>query len=176
MRGNHRLAMSLLPAYFGPRKGVDDDQAPATEPDDQTRADIFNLIPPHASDKYQRPAQTDKSERPAKSEAAGTLEGRNVHAINTMDLPRLLIDNDGRLYWDGKPVEVRRRLMMSRGQAVGADLIAFSIFIGALGSAVQAMTTVHDWACRNGWASRCAFRASQPPTTPRPSPRFDIPA
>lgn len=106
--------MSLFPAYFGARKRADEDPAPVTEPENETRADIFNLIPPRASDKYERP---DKPEKPATSEkieAPEKVEGRNVHAVSAMDLSRLSIDNDDRLYWDGKPVEVRRRLMMSR--------------------------------------------------------------
>src|SRR5688500_15929161 len=108
--------MSLFPAYFGSRKRPDEDSAPSTEPENESRADIFNLIPPRASDKYERPkgletpAKTELVEPPAKA------EGRNIHPATAMDLARLSIDNDGRLYWDGKPVEVRRRLMMSRHQ------------------------------------------------------------
>ena len=163
--------MRLLPAYFGARKRVDDDQAPPTEPGDQSRADIFNLIPPRASEKYERPEKPEKTDKP---DAPEKIEGRNVHAVNTMDLTRLSIDNDGRLYWNGKPVEVRRRITMSRAQAIGTSLIASFIVIGALGSAIQATAVVHDWACRNGWTSNCALPA--PPAMPRPSPRLDIPA
>ena len=161
--------MSLLPAYFGARKRAGNDQAPPAEPDDQTRADIFNLIPPRASEKYERP------EKPEHVDAPEKIEGRNVHAVNTMDLTRLSIDNDGRLYWDGKPVEVRRRLAMSRGQVIGTSLIALFIVVGGLGSAIQATAVVHDWACRNGWASNCAAPLA-PTTAPRPLPRLDIPA
>ena len=49
------------------------------------------------------------------------------------DLSRLSIDHDGRLYWDGKPVEVRRRILMSRAQIVGASIVAAFVVIGALG-------------------------------------------
>jgi len=135
--------MSLFPAYFGARKGSDEDSAPppAPEPESESRADVFNLIPPRASDKYERlekPAKPEKSEKLEKVEAPETAEGRNVRAVNTMDLSRLSIDNDGRLYWDGKPVEVRRRLMMSRNRVVGASVIAFFILVAAIGSAIQA--------------------------------------
>jgi hypothetical protein len=162
--------MSLFPAYFGARKHADEDPAPATEPDNESRADIFNLIPPRASDKYKRP---DKPEKSAASEKIEAPEGRNVHAVSAMDLTRLSIDNDGRLYWDGKPVEVRRRLMMSQGQVVGASVIAFFILIAAIGSAIQATATLSEWACRTGWSSQCETSG---PAAPAPKPRLDIPA
>ena len=92
-----------------------------------------------------------------------------------MDLARLSIDNDGRLYWDGKPVEVRRRLMMSRGQLIGTGLIAFFIVAGAIGSAIQATATMHQWACRAGWASECGATL-MPAASPRPAARPDIPS
>ncbi|CAN0273837.1 unnamed protein product, partial [Phaeothamnion confervicola] len=77
--------------------------------------------------------------------------GRNVRAVGAMDLTRLSIDDDGRLYWDGKPVEVRRKLMMSRGQIVGVSLIAVFVVIAALGAAIQGSAAAHEWACKLGW-------------------------
>ncbi len=53
------------------------------------------------------------------------------------DLSRLSIDHDGRLYWDGKPVETHHRLSMSRRQIVGASLVAAFVAIGAIGAAIQ---------------------------------------
>jgi hypothetical protein len=160
--------MSLLPAYFGARK-PNNDAAPLPDEPDESRADVFSLIPPRASDKYERPETVEQPEIPA------TTEGRNVHAVGAMDLTRLSIDNDGRLYWDGKPVEVRRRLMMSRGQAVGTSLIALFIVIGAIGAALQGSVAAHDWACRLGWTTTyCADPASAP--APTPPKRTDIPA
>ncbi len=164
--------MSLFPAYFGARKRADEDPAPATEPDNESRADIFNLIPPRATDKYERPDKPEKSATPEKIETPEKVEGRNVHAVSAMDLTRLSIDSDGRLYWDGKPVEVRRRLMMSRGQVVGASVIAFFILIAAIGSAIQATATLSDWACRTGLSSQCESPAPAAPARPR----VDIPA
>jgi hypothetical protein len=163
--------MSLFPAYFGARKRATEDAAPAEpEIENESRADIFNLIPPQASEKYER---LEKAAAAGKIEAPGKAEGRNVHAINAMDLTRLSIDNDGRLYWDGKPVEVRRRLMMSRSQAVGACIVAFFIVIAAIGSAIQGAATLSNWACRTGWTSYCAAPA---PPAPKPPPRVEIPA
>jgi len=160
--------MSLFPAYFG-RKRPDD--APAPEPDDESRADesradVFNLIPPSASERYERP----KDSVPAVTDPVKP-EGRNVHTVNTMDLTRLSIDNDGRLYWDGKPVEVRRQLMMSRRQAIGASVVAGFIVVAAICSAIQAAATLSDWACRTGRSGDCV---AAPHTAPAPRPS-DIP-
>jgi hypothetical protein len=163
--------MSLFPAYFGARKRANEDAAPAEpELENESRADVFNLIPPRASEKYERP---EKTATPEKIETPGKAEGRNVHSVNAMDLTRLSIDNDGRLYWDGKPVEVRRQLMMSRGQAVGAGLVAFFIVIAAIGSAIQGAATLSDWACRSGWASNCTAPVSP---APKPPASVEIPA
>ena len=86
------------------------------------------------------------------------------------DLSRLSIDREGRLYWDGKPVETHHRLAMSRPQIVGASIIAAFVAIAALGGALQGSAAAHDWACRLGWtASTCTL----PATPPRKS---DIPA
>ncbi len=168
--------MSLFPAYFGARKRADEDlaPAPAPEPENESRADIFNLIPPRAESKYERLA-SELPDRPEIPAAPEKIEGRNVHPASAMDLTRLSIDNDGRLYWDGKPVEVRRRLMMSRGQLIGSSVVAFFIVAGAIGSAIQATATMHEWACRAGWASECSA-ALTPPPPPRPAARPDIPS
>ena len=170
--------MSLFPAYFGARKRTDVDSAPppASEPENESRADVFNLIPPRVSDKYERPEKSgpsETSEKIKKIESPEPVEGRNVRAVNTMDLSRLSIDNDGRLYWDGKPVEVQRRLMMSQHQVIGASLIAFCIVVAAIGSAIQATATLSDWACRTGVGQCVASAPVAPP--PRLPSHLDIP-
>ena len=97
-------------------------------------------------------------------------QGRNVHPVDMTDLSRLSIDSDGRLYWDGKPVEVRRRISMSRAQVVGASIVAAFVIVGAIGAALQGSAAARDWACRLGWtASYCTL-----PGTPAGRP--DIPA
>lgn len=87
------------------------------EPDNDSREDVFNLIPPRAPDRptrFEFPEAEPPSEAPVETPAP-VETARNVRAVGAMDLSRMSIDNDGRLYWDGKPVEVRRRMMMSRG-------------------------------------------------------------
>ena len=73
------------------------------------------------------------------------------------DLSRLSIDSDGRLYCDGKPVEVHLRISMSRAQSVGASIVAAFVVIGGIGAAMQGAVAAHEFACRLGWsASACA--------------------
>jgi hypothetical protein len=80
-------------------------------------------------------------------------QSRNVHPVDMTDLSRLSIDRDGRLYWDGKPVEVRRRISMSRAQVIGASIIAAFVVIGAVASAVQGVVAARDLSCRFGWSA-----------------------
>jgi hypothetical protein len=133
--------------------------------------DIFHLIPP-------RPAeQANEAQKPADSpEPAGAAPlgkpmpaSRHIRSVGVMDLTRLSIDDDGRLYWDGKPVEVRRRLTMSRAQIIGASIIGALVAIAAIGAAIQGVATTYEWAWQAGWTSG-------PCATPAPPPRTDIPA
>ena len=179
--------MSLLPAYVSARLRKDD-SAPqaeadrdspiadtpfadphgddfrrpdshATDLDDKTDLDdnVFNLLPP---------AETDHAD--AVASPPPPPQGRNKHPVDMTDLSRLSIDRDGKLYWDGKPVETHHRLAMSRRQIVGAGIVAAFVIIGA---ALQATAAARDWACRLGWSSSaCAL----PGVAPRRA--SDIPA
>jgi hypothetical protein len=182
--------MSRLTGYFGARKPAEDSEPPR-EPaadsgeeigredparedparEDLGRDDVFGLIPP-------QPAANTNAAEDSATESAFDAEpaaasGRNVHTIGITDLSRLSIDNDGRLYWDGKPVEVRRRIMMSRPQIVGATFVAVFVVIGAIGAAVHGSAAALDWACRLGWATTyCPL----PEPAPAPPQAPDIPA
>jgi hypothetical protein len=173
--------MSLLPGFIKARQRQDD-AAPQTEAaadsytaDSHTRDsqvgdshspelddNVFNLLPPESSE-------------PAASEPIPVPEpkpqGRNRHPVDMTDLSRLSIDRDGRLYWDGKPVETHHRLSMSRRQIVGAGLVAALVAIGAIGAAIQGAAAARDWACRLGWS---AGACTLPEGLPRNRP--DIPA
>jgi hypothetical protein len=171
--------MSLLPGFIKARQRQDD-SAPQTDAvadsytaDSHTRDspigeshdaelddNVFNLLPPESSE----PAAPEPIPEPKP-------QGRNRHPVDMTDLSRLSIDRDGRLYWDGKPVETHHRLSMSRRQIVGASLVAALVAIGAIGAAIQGASAARDWACRLGWsASACAL----PDALPRN--RADIPA
>jgi hypothetical protein len=166
--------MSLLPGFIKARQR-EDDSAPQTDAvADSYTADshardshnaelddnVFNLLPPESSE----PAAPEPIPEPKP-------QGCNRHPVDMTDLSRLSIDCDGRLYWDGKPVETHHRLSMSRRQIVGASLVAALVAIGAIGAAIQGAAAARDWACWLGWsASAC----TPPEGLPRNRP--DIPA
>jgi len=168
--------MSLFPAFDKARQRQDD-SAPQTEAaadahvadsptsDSHTRDaapddNVFNLLPPESAE----PAAPEPIPEPKP-------QGRNRHPVDMTDLSRLSIDRDGRLYWDGKPVETHHRLSMSRRQIVGASLIAALVAISAIGATIQGAAAARNWACWLGWsASACTM----PDGLPRN--RLDIPA
>ena len=87
----------------------------------------------------------------------------------SLDEEGLGIDRDGRLYWNGKPVEiVGQRLDLTRTQASVAILVALFTFIAAMGTAVQAWTAYHDWACKTGSP---AFVACPSTASSQPNPQ-----
>jgi hypothetical protein len=152
--------MSLFPAFINARKrNADSDPPTETAGDSQDAAaaaddNVFNLLPPEA------PETAAPEPKP---------QGRNRHPVDMTDLSRLSIDRDGRLYWDGKPVETHHRFSMSRAQIVGASIVAAFVVIGALGAAVQGSVAARDWACRLGWTTQHC-------TVPSGPMRSDIPA
>ena len=69
------------------------------------------------------------------------------------DISRLSVGNDGRLYWDDKPVVIRRRLQLSFWQKLGTTLIGLAALMIALSAAVHAAITAHDWMCSAKWVA-----------------------
>jgi hypothetical protein len=161
--------MSLLPAFINarlrktdsaPQTGTTTDSRQPDSPADDSDDNIFNLLPP-------QPSETAASEPQPEPKP----QGRNRHPVDMTDLSRLSIDRDGRLYWDGKPVETHHRLSMSRPQIIGASLVAAFIVIGAIASAIQGTVAARELACRLGWsADACIVPGAQPKARP------DIPA
>jgi hypothetical protein len=150
--------MSLFPAFINARKRSADSDPPTEAPTDSHDAapddNVFNLLPP------------ESPETPAPEEPKP--QGRNRHPVDMTDLSRLSIDRDGRLYWDGKPVETHHRFSMSRAQVVGASIVAAFVVIGALSAAIQGSVAAQGWACRLGWTSQHC-------TVPSGPMRSDIP-
>ena len=78
----------------------------------------------------------------------------NVRGISLSEADGLGIDRDGRLYWNGRPVEIiGRRLDLTKTQAIVAWVLAFLTLVIAFATSVQAAVAYHDWACRTGWRS-----------------------
>jgi hypothetical protein len=113
---------------------------------------VFNLLPPESSE----PAAPVPIPEPKP-------QGRNKHPVDMTDLSRLSIDHDGKLYWDGKPVETHHRFAMSQRQILGACLVAAFVAIGAIGAAIQGAAAARDWSCRLGWSTgACTLPGGSP--------------
>ena len=85
---------------------------------------------------------------------------KNVRPIAISEADGLGIDNDGRLHWNGKPVEiVGRRLDLTRAQNVFAVLVAIATICGGIGAAAQGWAAYHDWACKNEKPSGISCRS-----------------
>jgi hypothetical protein len=79
---------------------------------------------------------------------------QNVRPIAMSEVDGLGIDVDGRLHWNGKPVNIiGRRLDLTATQAVVAIAVAIFTAVAAAGTTVQAAIAYQDWACKAGRAS-----------------------
>jgi hypothetical protein len=88
---------------------------------------------------------------------------RTVRPISTSEADGLGIDPDGRLHWNGRPVEIiGRRIDLTRGQFWIAIVVATFTALGALGAIAQGWTAYHDWACRNGRPSVLSCPTTEP--------------
>lgn len=75
---------------------------------------------------------------------------KDVRPIALAETGGLGIDNDGRLHWNGKPVEiVGQRLDLTGYQIFLATVVALFTVLGGIGAAAQGWAAYHDWACRN---------------------------
>jgi hypothetical protein len=94
----------------------------------------------------------------------------NRTSVGTSELHRLSVGGDGRLFWDGKPVVVRRRLLLTFWQKVGLIWIGVSALLIGLSAAVHGTIAAHEWMCGAKWMSgSCPGAApSAPPAPPRP--------
>jgi hypothetical protein len=95
------------------------------------------------------------------STASGSLA-----AVKKLD--RLSVSEDGRLYWDGKPVVVRRRIQLSPWQTFGAILIGLAATLIVLSGIVQLAVAAHDGMCRAKWVTGCAVSPAAQPARPAP--------
>ena len=174
--------MSRFSALFKAPKRPNDMASPkeavvesrSTDSPERTLEDnVFSLVPPESSANASEAARGAADTPPGEPDQPSPKKsGRNIQPLATADLSRLSIDNDGRLYWDGKPVEVRRRISISRAQVVGASIVAPFVVIGALASAIQGVVAARELARRFGWsASACTL-----PGAVQPRHGSDIPA
>lgn len=70
-----------------------------------------------------------------------------VHPISIEGMALMGVDEQGMLYWDGKPVEVRRRLDLSRGERWFGVAVGLSTTLGGVGAVAQGWAAAHQWSC-----------------------------
>ncbi|WCE09462.1 hypothetical protein [Pseudomonas sp. JBR1] len=84
--------------------------------------------------------EADKSHWPA-----------GVSAITIGQMDMIGVDREGSLYWDGKPIEVKKRLSLTVGERVFAVLVggvtSVSAVVQALGAGCQAHFLWMSWLC-----------------------------
>ncbi len=80
------------------------------------------------------------TDKPTAATDAEPLAGwpSDVRPISLETLSFLGVDPDGNLYWNGKPVEVRKSLSLTVWQKAGAGLISLSAVVGAMATCVSA--------------------------------------
>jgi hypothetical protein len=93
---------------------------------------------------------------------------KGIRSIALDEEDGLGIDRDGRLHWDGKPVEIiGQRLDLTKTQIAIAAVVAGATVVTALATVVQGWTAYHDWACKVGWPTFVS--CPQKPAAPNPA-------
>jgi hypothetical protein len=80
-----------------------------------------------------------------------------VNPVSLETIERLGVNDEGALFWDGKPVEVRNTLDLSLLQRIGAAIVVLATVLGGVGGLAQGITATVDFACARGaWPHLCA--------------------
>jgi hypothetical protein len=118
------------------------------------REEELRRVPPQTIDKFKWP--------------------RAVRPISLAEVDGLGIDSDGRLHWNGKPVEIiGQRLDLTTTQVVIAIAVATFTALAAGGTIVQAAIAYQDWACKNKRTSIMACAAPNDDPFRRSGPDSD---
>lgn len=93
-----------------------------------------------------------------------------VRPITVEQLGYIGVDSTGGLYWDGKPVEVRKRLDLSWPEKTFAIIVGLATIAGSVGAVAQGWAAAHQWSCQIGlvaaWCQAPVSSAS--PVVPAP--------
>ena len=78
-----------------------------------------------------------------------------VRAIGVEDLERLGLNPENQLFWDGKRIEVRQALTLTRLQTVLTVIVSVCAILGGLGGAVTGFSNATVLLCARGhtWLS-----------------------
>ena len=112
------------------------------------------------------PPDWDAMRRSAQSGVAAPEWPVQVRQISVEGLGLLGIDADRHLYWDGKRIELRQSLLLSRWQKIGAVLVVAASVAGGLGAGTQAVVEVARFGCRLGWWHDVCAPAAVPHAAP----------
>jgi hypothetical protein len=114
-----------------------------------------------------------KIRRNAKSgeRAPGWPEG--VKGISISGSALFGIDDNNRLYWDGHPIEIRRRLDLNAWEKTVTAITALAVIVGGFGQGIPAFC---EFASRH-WFATPTPHAAQPASAPQqnlmPGTKFD---
>ncbi len=89
-----------------------------------------------------------------KSDKASWPNG--VRPVGLVELNEIGVDDRGRLYWQGKPIEVRQRLSLTFWQKAAAFLVAAGALATFLVTIANGVTDLVDWGCKVGWLTAAA--------------------
>jgi hypothetical protein len=81
-------------------------------------------------------------------------DGVTPISVETVD--RLGVNEAGELFWNGRLVQVRRPLLLSPLQRLGAAIVVAASVAGGLGGLAQGITATVDFGCARGiWHQFC---------------------
>lgn len=73
-----------------------------------------------------------------------------VEPISVDDLGRLGIDPENQLFWDGRKIEIRRRLDLTRTQKFLALVVTIFAILGGLGAFLSGLDDGASFLCARG--------------------------
>ncbi len=94
---------------------------------------------------------------------------KGVEPVGLEDLGRLGISQDDQLFWDGRRVEVRRSLNLTRFQKVITGIVTFFAVLGAVGGFITGFNNASIFLCAREirWLSCPAAPAAASPALPQ---------
>jgi hypothetical protein len=95
-----------------------------------------------------------------------------VTPISVEELGKLGLNEKNQLFWDGRRIEIRNRLDLTRLQKTFAIVVSVFAVLGALGGFLTGLNNASVFLCARGthWLTCPTENASSQPA-PRPAPR-----
>ncbi len=95
---------------------------------------------------------------------------KGVEQVGLEDLGRLGINQDDQLFWDGRRIEVRRSLDLTRFQKIITGVVTFFAVLGGVGGFITGFNNASIFLCAReiDWLSCPALPAATVPAVPQP--------